>query len=204
MKIDNIIVAKLSCDDNILKASKKFGANEIKEVVAAALTFTPFEVENVEMLNARVSEKYFSACKKLGYATGFFREHTILALCQLQSASSFGFDGIYVPFSGEIYLIPRGCMDAEAASAGKSELVLSQANNVKKVRQFSIRVEDADERLAVWKKIQVKLTGGRSFSEFNGKRISALIAEQDVRIEVIQGKESAAEYPAMHFLYNEE
>ena len=57
MKVDNIIIAKLSCDDNILKASKKFGANEIKEVVAAALIFTPFEVENVELLKARVSEK---------------------------------------------------------------------------------------------------------------------------------------------------
>ena len=202
MKVDNIIIAKLSCDDNILKASKKFGANEIKEVVAAALIFTPFEVENVELLKARVSEKYFSACKKLGYSTGFFREHTILALCHLRTTGSFGFDGIYVPYTGEIYIIPRGWLDAETVSAGNGKLLLSRSGNVKKERQFSIRIEDTNERLAVWKKIQFKLAGERFVSELSGKRIAALVAEHDFLIDEKQDEEHAAEYPAMYFLYN--
>ncbi len=42
--MNTIIIAKMSCDDSILKASQKFGAEEVKDMVSAAFSFTPFSV----------------------------------------------------------------------------------------------------------------------------------------------------------------
>lgn len=106
--MNTIIIAKMSCDDSILKASQKFGAEEVKDMVSAAFSFTPFSVMQTELVCARVSEKYYSACKKLGYDYGFFREYTVMVLCCLNQCSTSDFDGVYIPFSGEIYLIPKG------------------------------------------------------------------------------------------------
>lgn len=205
--MNTIIIAKMSCDDSILKASQKFGAEEVKDMVSAAFSFTPFSVMQTELVCARVSEKYYSACKKLGYDYGFFREYTVMVLCCLNQCSTSDFDGVYIPFSGEIYLIPKGCLDFTRVPDENYDVELYRTSNGEEEfsysRLFVVEFNVEDQKQPWWQKLQTK-TFGETLPDLKGKRISALMALADIRTQISEkGKEQTKEYAAMYFLYNE-
>lgn len=201
-----IIVGKLACDDSILKASRNLEAEEIKDVVSAALTFTSFTVAQVSLVYARVSEKYYLACKKLGYDYGFFREHTILALCRLNQYNGSGFDGVYIPFSGEIYLVPSGIFEFAKIPEMQCEAVLRRYQTphgeVKLSRRFNVNPDTEKQKISSWKKFRAKVSG-EMIMEFTEERISSLVAEADVCTKTSEdGEEDEDVKEPMYFLYN--
>ncbi len=207
LSMKTIIVAKMSCDDSILKSSQKFGAAEIKDMVSAAFTFTPFIVTQVELVYARISEKYFSACKKLGYDNNFFRDYTIMALCKLDLHGCPDFDGIYVPFSGEIYLIPAKLFEVKPVEIQICSAVLKTFSEGEflriQKRSFDVQWDEEEETPSRWKKFKSKIIG-QDIPDINGRRILSLKAREDVDIKMLDDDiVKQDKYEPMYFLYNE-
>lgn len=201
-----IIVGKLACDDSVLKASRNLDAKEIKDVVSAALTFTPFTVAQVNLVYARVSEKYYLACKELGYDEGFFREYTVLALCSLNQYNASSFDGVYIPFSGNLYLVPNGIFEFTEIQKDHCDAVLCRSStdkcNMQLSRRFKINQDQEKRKTSLWKTFRAKIFGERIL-EFKEKRISSLVAEADVCTKTSEDGTSDEEVnEPMYFLYN--
>ena len=203
--MNTIIIAKMACDDSMLKSSSKFGAEEVKDVVDAAFAFTPFTVLQTELVCARISEKYYLACKKLGYSDSFFRNHTILALCRLRQYGNSDFEGVYVPFSGEVFLIPRGCFDLTSINDKSHDITLfkSPDSRVEYKRRFDICMDKKEKEPSFWNKWRAKASG-EILHDPEDKRIFSLTAREDLCVEIgAAGALKEKSYPVMHFLYND-
>lgn len=205
--MNTIIIAKMACDDSMLKSSSKFGAEEVKDVVDAAFAFTPFTVLQTELICARISEKYYLACKKLGYSDSFFSNYTILALCRLSQYGNYDFEGVYVPFSGEVYLVPRGSFDLASIGDLSVDIVLHKQLNEKFSleikRRFDICMDKKEKEPSFWNKWRAK-AAGEILHDPEDKRIFSLTAREDLSVMIgADGAPQEKAYPAMHFLYNE-
>lgn len=207
----SLFIGKLVCDDSSLQASKVLTATNVKDVIDAALTFTPFKVAQLYVVNARVGEQYFPACKKLGYSTGFFRELTVLTYFTLTQGqgNTPTFDGIYIPFSGEIYLLPHDICEFADAQNGSCDAEFADANaqateGEKYYRRFDVLVKDntASAIASTLKTIKRKLVGedGKTLTV---KPIESMTATADVRVKIGEdGKPCEETFDPMYFLYN--
>lgn len=207
----SLFIGKLVCDDSFLQASKVLTATNVNDVINAALTFTPFKVAQLYLVNARVGEQYFPDCKKLGYSTSFFRELTVLTYFTLTQGqgNTPTFDGIYIPFSGEIYLLPHDICEFADAQNGCYDAAFSGINaqavgGEKYYRRFDVLVKDntASVLASTFKTIKRKIVGedGKTLTV---KPIESMTVTADVLIKTgTNGKPCEKTFDPMYFLYN--
>ena len=205
--MNTIIISKMACNDSMLKSSSKFGEEEVKDVLDVAFAFTPFSVIQTELVLARISEKYYLACKKLGYTDSFFGNHTILALSRLNLHSTYDFEAVYIPFSGEVFLVPSNSFELMTITEKSIDITLhKQADEKCELefkRRFDICMDKKEKEPSFWNKCRAKAIGERLHDPEN-KRIFSLTAREDLCIITEKGKNPKEETQhAMHYLYNE-
>ena len=198
-----IIVGKMACDDSILKAIRNITVEDLTDILSTAFSGSNFTVARVDLGYARVSEKYFLGCKELGYNDGFFRRNTILARCTLvmSGSNSSCFEGVYIPFSGEIYLIPEGVLEFADIPQDMTTYrgILSQNGEKRQNRLFNILL--ATEKTK--RTFQDRLSGAKPGLPL-GKAIASLEATADVRVKILgNGTTEEEVLDPMYFLYEE-
>lgn len=203
----SLFVGKLVCNDSILQGSKVLTPANIKDVVAASLTFTPFSVAQLNLVKARVAEQYFPACRQLGYNTSFFRELTVCSyftLLQGQSTTPT-FDGVYIPFSGEIFLLPHDVCEFADVQEGACDAEFADANaqataGERYLRRFEVTL--GQNKVSIVQSIRQKLLGEES-TTIDVKAIASMTATADVCVKKKDDGTTEEEvFDAMHFLYN--
>lgn len=204
----SFFIGKLSYDDSSLQASRVLSVTNIKDTIEAALMFSSFSISEISLTYARVAEHYFPACRKLGYTTGFFKEHTLLTYFNLVlNQSNFPiFDGIYIPFSGEIYLLPyHVCEFADIPEQEFCDAEFFPQNsqtesNVRFFRRFKVEVDG--NKTSFTGNLRQKLLGVNSRT-INVKTIASMSAVSDIVVTTTEnGDEEKVEHEPMFFLYN--
>lgn len=200
----SIIVGRLLIDDSTLVASRNLNVANVKDAISAALTFTPFSTSNVDLVYARVAEKYYLACKKQGYTFGFFRNYTLMALCRLDQDNKSEFDGVYIPFTGELYILPKDVFEFAEVGCESCDILLREEGDTKFFRRFKLEVAKEVKPAVIKKPFKKMHSFFAGFSPdgartLNVKRIESLIADADVKKDGACKEEA---YAPMTFLYD--
>ncbi len=200
----SLFIGRLACDDSHLKGMSVLTVNDLKDVLSAALTFTPFTIAQINLVYARVAEKYFLACGKLGYKTSFFREMTALTYFTLtmDQANIPKFDGIYIPFSGEIFILPYDVCEFADAQEGSCDAEFAGAGTPEKrfFRRFTLEI--GKTKTSFTQAVKQKLLGEKS-ETVDVTTIAMMTATADVCVKTKpDGSTEEEVLNAMYFLYN--